>query len=131
MNSNLKSKLDNLPSKPGVYQFLSSKGKVIYVGKANNLKSRVKSYFHGNITSPKTQALVNKIEDLQLIITDNEIEALVLENNLIKDLKPRYNVNLKDDKSYPYIKITNELFPENLSYQKNYKRRFKIFRSIY
>jgi len=111
MNSNLESKVKNLPDNPGVYQFLNEKGKVIYVGKARNLKNRVRSYFHENITSAKTLALVNKINDFELIVTDNEIEALVLENNLIKDLKPRYNINLKDDKSYPFIKVTNEPYP--------------------
>jgi len=111
MNPELETKLKNLPDFPGVYQFFNDKGKVIYVGKARNLKNRVRSYFHSSVTAPKTVALVSKINDLQLIITDNEIEALVLENNLIKELKPRYNINLKDDKSYPYIKVTNELFP--------------------
>ncbi len=112
MNSNLESKIRNLPDKPGIYQFLNDKGKVIYVGKARNLKNRVRSYFHDSITSAKTLALVNKINDFELIVTDNEIEALVLENNLIKDLKPRYNINLKDDKSYPFIKVTNEPYPQ-------------------
>ncbi|MGK9477245.1 excinuclease ABC subunit UvrC [Melioribacter sp. OK-6-Me] len=112
MKENLQNKLDNLPNLPGIYQFLDKNGKVIYVGKAKNLRNRVRSYFHKNIDSPKTAALVSKIEDIELIITDNEIEALVLENNLIKQLKPRYNVNLKDDKSYPYIKISNEPFPQ-------------------
>lgn len=111
MNSNLESKIRNLPNKPGIYQFLNDKGKVIYVGKARNLKNRVRTYFHENITSAKTLALVNKINDFELIVTDNEIEALVLENNLIKNLKPRYNINLKDDKSYPFIKVTNEPYP--------------------
>ena len=111
MNSSLENKLKNLPNNPGIYQFKNDKGKVIYVGKARNLKNRVKSYFHNSISSAKTLALVNKISDLELIITDNEIEALVLENNLIKDLKPRYNINLKDDKSYPFIKVTNEPYP--------------------
>ena len=111
MNPNLESKIKNLPDKPGIYQFKNEKGKVIYVGKAINLKNRVRSYFHNGVTSPKTIALVSKIDDLELIITDNEIEALVLENNLIKDLKPRYNVNLKDDKSYPFIKVTKEPYP--------------------
>ena len=111
MNQILESKLKNLPDSPGVYQFLNENGKVIYVGKAKNLKNRVRTYFQNNISSVKTKTLVNKTTDLELIITDNEIEALVLENNLIKDLKPRYNVNLKDDKSYPYIKVTNEPFP--------------------
>ena len=111
MNPNLESKIKNLPSNPGIYQFINEKGKVIYVGKARNLKNRVKTYFTSGINSAKTTALVKKINDLELIITDNEIEALVLENNLIKKYKPRYNVNLKDDKSYPFIKVTNELFP--------------------
>ncbi len=111
MNLILESKLKNLPDSPGVYQFLNENGKVIYVGKARNLKNRVRTYFQKNISSVKTQTLVGKTTDFELIITDNEIEALVLENNLIKDLKPRYNVNLKDDKSYPYIKVTNEPFP--------------------
>ncbi len=111
MNPNLETKLKNLPDKPGVYQFINDKSKVIYVGKAINLKSRVRSYFHNGVISPKTLALVSKITDLELIVTDNEIEALVLENNLIKQFKPRYNVNLKDDKSYPYIKVTREPYP--------------------
>ena len=111
MNSVLEDKINNLPALPGIYQFLNEKGKVIYVGKAKNLKNRVRSYFQNRIDSPKTAALVAKIEDLQLIVTDSEIEALVLENNLIKDLKPRYNVNLKDDKSFPYIRVTNEPYP--------------------
>ena len=111
MNPNLESKIKNLPPNPGIYQFINEKGKVIYVGKARNLKNRVKTYFTKGINSPKTSALVSKINDLELIVTDNEIEALVLENNLIKKYKPRYNVNLKDDKSYPFIKVTNELFP--------------------
>lgn len=111
MNSNLDSKLKNLPDTPGIYQFKNEKGKIIYIGKARSLRSRVRSYFHNGMLSPKTSALVNKIHDLELIITDNEIEALVLENNLIKQFKPRYNVNLKDDKSFPFIKVTNEPFP--------------------
>lgn len=111
MKPNLESKLNNLPNKPGVYQFKNEKGKVIYVGKAINLRNRVKSYFAGGNQSPKTAALISKTADIDLIVTDNEVEALVLENNLIKELKPRYNVNLKDDKSYPFIKVTNEPFP--------------------
>ena len=111
MNAKLETKIKNLPSNPGIYQFLNDKGRVIYVGKANNLKNRVRSYFHENLSSPKTAIMVKKINDLELIITDNEIEALVLENNLIKKFKPRYNVNLKDDKSFPYIKVTKEPYP--------------------
>jgi excinuclease ABC subunit C len=111
MSPELELKLKDLPDSPGIYQFKNELGKTIYVGKALNLKNRVRSYFHGSIDSPKTMALVSKIKDLELIVTDSEIEALVLENNLIKELKPKYNVNLKDDKSFPYIKVTNESFP--------------------
>lgn len=112
MNENLKSKLESLPALPGVYQFMDKNAKIIYVGKAKSLRNRVRSYFHSTVDSPKTQVMVSKVEDFQLIITDSEMEALVLENNLIKDLKPRYNVNLKDDKSFPYIRVTNEPFPQ-------------------
>lgn len=112
MESILKDKLENLPSLPGIYQFKNDKGKVIYVGKAKNLKNRVRSYFQNRIENAKTNALVSKISDIELIVTDSEIEALVLENNLIKELKPRYNINLKDDKSFPYIVVTNEPFPQ-------------------
>ena len=112
MNENLKSKLESLPALPGIYQFMDKNAKIIYVGKAKNLRNRVRSYFHSTVDSPKTQVMVSKVEDFQLIITDSEMEALVLENNLIKDLKPRYNVNLKDDKSFPYIRVTNEPFPQ-------------------
>ena len=97
---------------PGVYLFRDSTGKVLYVGKAKNLRNRVRSYFQsGKNLDPKTQVMVDKIRDLETIIVDNELEALVLESNLIKKYKPRYNVNLRDDKSYPYIRITNEPFP--------------------
>lgn len=111
MNPSLETKLKNLPDRPGIYQFFGDKSKVIYVGKAKNLKNRVRSYFQKNLESPKTQALVDKIKDIELIVTDSEIEALVLENNLIKKFKPKYNVNLKDDKSFPFIKVTKEAFP--------------------
>ncbi|RNA65806.1 excinuclease ABC subunit C [Prosthecochloris sp. ZM_2] len=108
-------KLDSLPTAPGVYQFKNSNGTVIYVGKAKNIRSRVRSYFRSNHQhSGKTKVLVNHIRDLEVIITSSEVEALILENNLIKDLKPRYNINLKDDKTYPYVVITNEPFPRIL-----------------
>ncbi len=112
MNELLETKLNNLPSSPGIYQYKDINGVIIYVGKAKNLKNRVKSYFLSNITNTKTLALVNKIEDLELIITTSEVEALMLENNLIKELKPRYNILLKDDKTFPYIRITNEPYPQ-------------------
>ncbi|MCS6988343.1 MAG: excinuclease ABC subunit UvrC [Chloroherpetonaceae bacterium] len=108
----LKTKLENLPSSPGVYQFKDKAGNVIYVGKAKNLRARVQSYFR-NLSdhNEKTRLLVSKIRDLDLIITTSEVEALILENNLIKQFKPKYNINLRDDKTYPYIAVTNEPFP--------------------
>ncbi|OPX34968.1 excinuclease ABC subunit C [candidate division KSB1 bacterium 4484_188] len=112
MNKQVEQKLANLSKMPGVYLFRDSTGKVLYVGKAKNLRNRVRSYFQsGKNLDPKTQVMVDKIRDLETIIVDNELEALVLESNLIKKYKPRYNVNLRDDKSYPYIRITNEPFP--------------------
>jgi len=105
-------KIENLPRLPGVYLFKNKNDKIIYIGKAKSLYNRVKSYFSPNINSIKTEALVSKIADVDVIVTDNEVEALILEANLIKQYKPRYNVNLKDDKSYPYIVITNEDFPQ-------------------
>jgi len=115
MNDTLEKKLSNLPTNPGVYQYKNARGKVIYVGKAKNLRARVRSYFRGeNKQSGKTKVLVRNIADLEVIITSSEVEALILENNLIKELKPRYNINLKDDKTYPYLVITNEPFPRIL-----------------
>jgi len=112
VNKQVEQKLANLSKMPGVYLFRDSTGKVLYVGKAKNLRNRVRSYFQsGKNLDPKTQVMVDKIRDLETIIVDNELEALVLESNLIKKYKPRYNVNLRDDKSYPYIRITNEPFP--------------------
>lgn len=108
----LQDKIANLPQKPGVYQYKDSTGKIIYVGKAIRLKNRVRSYFNKiKYHDAKTKVLVSKIADLEFIVTDTEAEALILEDTLIKKLKPRYNVNLKDDKSYPYIKVTNEPYP--------------------
>ncbi len=106
-------KLDNVPRKPGCYLYRDGNGKILYVGKAAVLRSRVRSYFqNGQPYDPKLTALVKKVRDIEWIVTDSEVEALILENNLIKKHKPRYNVNLKDDKSYPYIRITNEDFPQ-------------------
>jgi len=99
--------LKNLPGKPGVYLHKNAQGKVIYVGKAVNLKNRVRSYFHksASFSSPKTRRLVEEIADVEFIIAESELEALLLENTLIKKHQPRYNVRLKDDKRYPYIKV--------------------------
>ncbi|MBI4546707.1 MAG: excinuclease ABC subunit C [Ignavibacteriae bacterium] len=108
----LDEKLANLPAKPGVYQFKSSEGKVLYVGKAMNLRNRVRQYFlKFQRPDPRLAAMISKISDVDLIVTDSEVEALILEATLIKKLRPHYNVELKDDKSYPYIVITNEPFP--------------------
>ncbi len=108
----LAEKLDSLPTEPGVYQFKNAEGKVIYVGKAQNLRSRVRQYFQkSRAADPKLDAMIEKVVDVEWIVTGSEVEALILEANLIKKLKPRYNVVLKDDKSYPYIVITNEPFP--------------------
>ena len=109
----LEEKLQNLPVSPGVYLHKDETGKIIYVGKAKNLRNRVRSYFQsGRGHDRKTRELVRRIRDLEFIVTDNEVEALVLESNLIKQHKPRYNVLLKDDKQYPHLKLTvNEPFP--------------------
>ncbi len=108
----LKTALKVLPDKPGVYQFLGKSGKVIYVGKAKSLKKRVSSYFtKDRYENYKTAMLVRKIEDLRYVVVETEMDALFLENNLIKKYQPRYNVQLKDDKSFPWIRIVNERFP--------------------
>jgi excinuclease ABC subunit C len=103
----LEEKLKILPTEPGVYLFKNKRGRVIYVGKAINLRNRVKSYFSSQHTeSPKTQALVRNIADVEYLLTDSEVEALILESNLIKKHQPRYNIRLTDDKSYPYLRVT-------------------------
>ena len=112
----LQEKLDALPTKPGVYLMKDDEGQVLYVGKAVNLRARVRSYFHASAGySPKIQRLVSGIDDVDFIITASELEALILESTLIKRHKPKYNVRLKDDKRYPYIKVTwQEDFPKVL-----------------
>lgn len=128
MDSHLKEKLSRLPRKPGVYQHKDAEGKVLYVGKAKNLRARVSSYFHESRTREgRLRILVSKIEDVEVIVTDTEAEALILENNLIKRLKPRYNINLRDDKSYPFICIKNERFPRVFSTRRVKKDGSKYF----
>ncbi|MDY0016875.1 MAG: excinuclease ABC subunit UvrC [Candidatus Delongbacteria bacterium] len=114
MNEKIENTLSNLPASPGVYFFRNKDGKIIYIGKAKVLKNRVKSYFMniGKHEQFKTEILVKKIDSIEYIVTDNELEALLLEANMIKQHKPKYNIDLKDDKSFPYIKITKELFPQ-------------------
>lgn len=109
----LQKKIENLPTKPGVYLYKNDQGEIIYVGKAINLRNRVRSYFRElKPEQAKTKALVRHIADMEYILADNELEALVLESNLIKKYRPKYNISLKDDKTYPYLKITNEDYPQ-------------------
>ena len=110
-NDYLKGIVLNLPESPGIYQYLNSEGSIIYVGKAKNLKRRVSSYFNREHPNGKTRLLVSKIADIKYIVVKTEEDALLLENNLIKKYKPRYNVLLKDDKTYPSICVSNEYFP--------------------
>jgi excinuclease ABC subunit C len=115
--------LSHLTSKPGIYRMLGSDGTVLYVGKARNLKKRVSSYFQKNLASPKTHALMASVEGVEVTITHTESEALLLENNLIKELKPRYNILLRDDKSYPYIYLSEGGHPfPRLGYHRGAKR---------
>lgn len=111
LNDYLKGIVLNLPESPGIYQYLNDEGTIIYVGKAKNLKRRVSSYFNRDHGPGKTRVLVSKIADIRYIVVNTEEDALLLENNLIKKYKPRYNVLLKDDKTYPSICIQNEYFP--------------------
>ena len=111
MNSEIENTLKIIPHSPGCYQFLDEKGKVIYVGKAKDLKRRVSSYFNKYQENPKTRVLVKNIRQIKYIVVNSEEESFLLENNLIKQLKPRYNVMLKDDKTYPSIVVKNEYFP--------------------
>lgn len=127
MANALENIIRNLPNKPGCYQFLDNSETIIYVGKAKNLKSRVSSYFMKNQTSAKTRILVSKIADIKYIVVNNESETLLLENNLIKQYQPRYNVLLKDDKTFPSIAIKNELFPRVFQTRRIVKDGTKYF----
>src|SRR4030042_3892958 len=109
-----------LPTNPGCYLFKDSQQHIIYVGKANNIKKRVQSYFQNKSLDPKTRALITKIVSVDYIVTDTNIEALILENTLIKKHQPKYNINLKDAKTYAYILITDDEYPRLLiARQKN------------
>lgn len=111
-DAKLEEKLSNLPKQPGIYQYKNSEGKIIYVGKAKNLRNRIRQYFHNpKKLDAKTRSLVSKISDVELIVVNSEVEALILEAVLIKKFKPKYNIFLRDDKSFPYIVITNEPYP--------------------
>jgi excinuclease ABC subunit C len=120
-------KIKVLPTDAGVYQFFDSKGVIIYVGKAKNLTKRVHSYFKANITDGKTRALVKNIADIKFTVVSSELDALLLENNLIKSYRPRYNILLKDDKTYPWIVVKNEPFPRVFSTRRKIKDGSKYF----
>ena len=108
----LREKAAQLPTPPGVYLYKDADGSVIYVGKAKNLRSRVRSYFlEDRLADVKTGTLISEAADVEFIQVDNEKEALALENNLIKRYKPRFNILLRDDKTYPYVKLTGEKYP--------------------
>ncbi len=109
---NIKQIVKNLPNNPGVYFFKDKKNEIIYIGKAKNLKKRVSSYFNKSNSSSKNKVMISKTNDLEIIVVENEVEALLTESNLIKIHKPRYNVFMKDDKTFPYIIITNEEYPK-------------------
>ena len=126
MNLTLQKKLELIPENPGCYLYKDNIGEIIYVGKAKNLKNRVKSYFTGT-HNKKTQTLVSKIEDLEYIIVNSEKEALLLENNLIKKYRPYFNIRLKDDKSYPYLMITKEEHPRLIMTRKYKKNNKNIY----
>lgn len=123
----LELQLQTLPSKPGVYQYFDKNDTIIYVGKAKNLKNRVKSYFVKNHDYAKTRILVRQIERMEYIVVETELDALLLENNLIKKYLPKYNIELKDDKTYPWICIKNEAFPRIFSTRRMVKDGSKYF----
>ena len=131
----LQSKLKNIPTFPGVYRFVDDKGEIIYIGKAKNLRSRVRSYFQKSKSqSPKNLTMIRHISDLEWIVVRSEVEALLTEANLIKQHSPRYNVMMKDDKSFPFIRITNEPYPQVLLTRKIVKdgsRYFGPFTDVY
>ena len=114
-NPKLTAKLKSIPAGPGVYLYRDGEDVVLYIGKAKSLRNRVRSYFQARSLDPRRDRMIEQIADVEFIVTDTEGEALALENNLIKQNKPKYNVLLRDDKTYPYIKLTfNEPYPKAL-----------------
>lgn len=126
-SEDIRVKLRTLPDKPGVYQFYDKNGKILYVGKAKSLKKRVSSYFNKNIDYGKTRVLVKQIRDIKYIVVNTELDALLLENNLIKEYQPKYNIQLKDDKTYPWICIKKEPFPRVFKTRRLIKDGSKYF----
>lgn len=126
-SQSLKHIISGLPDKPGIYKYFDASGTLIYIGKAKNLKKRVNSYFTKSFDNHKTAVLVSKISDIQFTIVDSEIDALLLENSLIKKFQPKFNINLKDDKTYPYLCIKNEPFPRIFSTRKLIKDGSEYF----
>ena len=127
MKSSLQKQIDDLPTTPGVYLFSNEKSKLLYVGKAKNLKARVGSYFQAKPTGPRIQKMVSQIANLEIVVTATEAEALLLENSFIKNNKPYFNVLLRDDKTYPYIKITAEAFPRVILTRRKYRDGGRYF----
>jgi len=114
-NDELKKTISSLPEEPGIYQYFDKSGQIIYVGKAKNIKKRVSSYFNKTQENNKTRVLVKSIVRIKYIVVSSELDALLLENNLIKTYQPKYNIQLKDDKTFPWIVVTNESFPRVFS----------------
>ncbi|TAL69205.1 MAG: excinuclease ABC subunit C [Bacteroidetes bacterium] len=124
----LQEKVKSMPTNPGVYQYKNQAGKIIYIGKAKNLRNRVKSYFQTKRpVDAKTKVMIQKIKDVEVIVTDSEAEALILEDTLIKKYRPKYNIMLKDDKSYPFVRVTNEPYPRIFATRKVIKDGSKYF----
>ena len=132
----LDEKLKEIPRSPGVYLHKDAAGKIIYIGKAKNLRNRVRSYFQAGRTGDfsygiKTEELVRQIADVEFIVTDNEVEAFILEASLVKKHQPYFNYKLKDDKSYPHLKLTvNEPFPKVRDHSPDSKRRRALLRTV-
>ena len=128
--THLKAIVQSMPEKPGTYQYYDSDHNIIYVGKAKNLKRRVSSYFHKEVDRFKTKVLVSKIHDISYSVVNSEEDALLIENQLIKQYKPKYNVLLKDGKTYPSICVTNEYFPRIFK-TRNINKRYGTFYGPY
>src|SRR5262245_59032508 len=127
MAIDIQEKLKTLPNSPGIYQYFDKNETIIYVGKAKDLKKRVSSYFVKAHDNAKTRVLVSKIADIKYMVVDTELDALLLENNLIKKYQPGYNILLKDDKTYPWICIKNEEFPRVFSTRRVVKDGSKYY----